>query len=117
MPRIRRSPGASARAASTVPTDDTHGTNVARELHRRRIGAARSEPLDCGHRDPWTCRHYDAPESPERNADGYYATAQRLLAAGLLPAPNLPAMRLMWRRDVEQRELARYIAERWGVAA
>jgi hypothetical protein len=68
-------------------------------------------------RDPWTCRHYDAPESPERNVEGYYATAQHLLAAGLLPAPNVPAMRILWRQDGEQRRVARLVAERWDVAA
>jgi hypothetical protein len=109
--------------ATTSPTDvqevdnhtnAPHGTAIAVQLRRRRAASYRLPVLDCGRSDPW---YYDDPEPSERAADGYYATARHLLAAGMLPAPNVPAMRLMWRRDVEQRELARYIAERWEVSA
>ena len=109
--------------ATASPTDvkvdnHTNATEFTVGLRRRRAASYRVPRLDCGiHADPWPCRCYDAPQSPERNADGYHAAAQHLLAAGLLPAPNIPAMRLMWRRGAEQRRLSQLIAERWEVAA
>ena len=95
-------------------TNATDATAIAVQLRRRRAASYRLPVLDSGRSDPW---HYDPPEPSERTAEGYYATAQHLLAAGLLPAPNVPAMRVMWRRDVEQRELARLIADHWQVSA
>jgi len=110
--------------ATTSPTnaqevgDHTNGLDYIAGIRRRRAAKHRVPVLECGrHSDPWPCRCYDAAESPERNAEGYYATAQHLIEAGLLPAPNPGAMRTMWRLDVEKRELARYIAERWQVSA
>jgi hypothetical protein len=73
------------------------------------------EPLPCGHSDPCS-RHFDR-EPSERNADAYSAAAQHLLDAGLQPAPNLEAMRVMWRRGGAEQRLAREIADRWDVAA
>jgi hypothetical protein len=102
-------------APSTVTTTASSDvTGIAVQLRRRRAASYRLPVLDSGHADPW---FYDDIEPSERTADGYYAAAQHLIAAGFLPAPNIPAMRLMWRRDDEQRELVRYIAERWEVAA
>jgi hypothetical protein len=114
--------------ATTSPTDvqevDNHtnapqGTAIAVQLRRRRASSYRLPPFgECSCRDPWTCRHYDAPPgSLARTTDGYCAAAQHLIDLGLVPAPDLGAMRLMWRRDAEQRRLARYIASRWEVAA
>jgi len=111
-------PGTRSGATTKKSTTTADTTFYLAGLRRRRAATYRVVPLSCCCRDPWTCRCYDAPSgSPERNADGYYATAQHLRAAGLLPAPNVPAMRLMWRRDAEQRELVRLIAERWEVSA
>jgi hypothetical protein len=96
----------------------TNAADITAGLRRRRAAKHRLPVQECGvHADPWPCRHYDSPASPERNADGYLATVRHLAAAGLLPAPNVPAMRIMWRRDAEQRELVRFIAERWESVA
>jgi hypothetical protein len=119
-PYIEVCPGtrSEAHSKSTTTTASDDASHYIAGTRRRRNAKNRLPAYDdCACRDPWTCRCYDYPESPERNAAGYYAAAQHLLAAGLLPAPNVPAMRLMWRRDAEQRELVRYIAERWEVAA
>lgn len=35
---------------------------VPAQLERRRAAAHRSTRLDCGHRDPWLCRHDDDHE-------------------------------------------------------
>ena len=82
--------------------------------YRRRAASRRLPVLDSGRSDPW---YYDPPAPSEHAADGYYATAAHLISVGLLPAPDLGAMRIMWGRDAEQRNLARYISERWGVSA
>ncbi len=85
--------------------------------HRRRREAARRlPPLDCGCRDPWTCRHHDGPLS-ERQLDAYADAAEHLLTVGVTPAPNLPAMRRMWRRGGDELRLAVQIAQRWELAA
>ncbi len=44
---------------------------LADELARRREAAARCEPLVCGHRDPWLCRHHppDAAAADALTAD------------------------------------------------
>jgi hypothetical protein len=116
MTHIEVCPGTESGATTTTTTVDA--LNYINGCRRRRAATYRVPPIDCGCADPWTCRCYDAPEPSERNADGYHAAALHLLAAGLLPAPNLGAMRTLWRRrDSEQRELARHIAERWDVAA
>ena len=109
--------------ATTSPTDvqevDNHtnapqGTAIAVQLRRRRAASYRLPALDCGRAGPW----YYAPLAPsERTADGYYAAAAHLIGLGLLPAPDLGAMRILWRRDTEQRNLARQIAECWQVVA
>jgi hypothetical protein len=85
-------------------------------LRRRRAATYRVEQLDCGCRDPWTCRHYDGGPS-ERLVDGYRDAVQHLDAAGLLAAPRIPEMQIMWRRGGDDQRLAREIAERWELAA
>jgi len=92
----------------------TDATAIAVQLRRRRAASYRLPVLDCGRSDPW---YYDRPELSERTADGYCAAALHLIAAGLLPAPDLGAMRILWRRDTEQRNVARQIAERGQVVA
>lgn len=47
---------------------------------------------------------------------GYEAAARHLLGRGLLPAPNLPALRAMWREGGQKRRLAVFIAESWELA-
>jgi len=90
------------------------GEAVAAALRRRRAASYRLPVLECGRSDPW---YYAPPAPSERTADGYYAAAAHLIGMGLLPAPDLGAMRILWRRDTEQRNLARHIAERWAIAA
>ena len=77
-------------------------------LRRRRAASRRLPVLDDGHADPWC---YPPPQR------GYEAAAAHLLAYGLTPAPNLDAMRRMWRCGGEARRIARAVAERWETAA
>lgn len=84
-------------------------------LHRRREASRRLPVLPCGHADPW--RYHDADEITEKYVDGYRDAAQHLIDVGLTPAPNLRAMRVMWRRGAGEQRLAVRLAERWEVAA
>lgn len=87
------------------------------QLRQRRAATCRLPVLDCGHHaDPWTCRH-DPVTLTDQDVDGYRDAAQHLLACGLTPAPDLIAMRVMWRRGGADRDLVRAIAERWETAA
>jgi hypothetical protein len=85
---------------------------------RRRDAAYRLPPLDCGcgTRDPIACRCNPLPVT-ERYVDGYRDAVEHLLALNLTPAPNLPAMRVMGRRDERDQRLVRHLAELWEVAA
>lgn len=78
-------------------------------LRRRQAATYRLPVLDCGHVDPWTCR----PSIPTR---GYAEAAQHLLDVGLTPAPNLAAMRDMWRHGGDEQRAALAIADRWEAA-
>jgi len=84
-------------------------------LRHRRIATQRIPELACGHVDPWTpaCRN----ESTDRCIDGYRDAAQHLLAHGLTPAPNIAAMRDMWKRGGADQLLAVQIANLWEVSA
>ena len=113
MTHIEVDPGIESGATTTTATVDP--LEYIAGLRRRRAASRRLPVLDhSGRADPW---YYDRPAPSEHETDGYCAAAAHLLAAGLLPAPDLGAMRIMWRRDTEQRNLARHIAERWEVAA
>lgn len=87
-------------------------------LHRRREAAADLRPMLCGCRDPWPCRHYEEPVSiTDQFVDGYRDACEHLLAEGLTPAPNVDALRVMWRRGGQEQRLAMRITELWeGVA-
>ena len=75
-------------------------------------------PLWCGCRDPWTCRHYDEPKPlTDHGVDAYRAAALALIEAGCCPAPNIDALRALWRRGGADRELVLEISQRWVVAA
>lgn len=87
-------------------------------MKRRRAYADTAGRLTCGRcTDPWTCRCYNPDQITERYVDGYRDAAESLLAQGLPPAPNIQAMRMMWRRGGHDQQIARRISELWEVAA
>lgn len=87
--------------------DPCEHTDTVRQLRRRRAASWRSPVLECGRADPW---HYPPP------CNGYEDAAEHLLRLGYVPAPNLHAMRRMWRQGGTARRLAMEIAERWYAA-
>jgi hypothetical protein len=88
-------------------------------LRRRHDAAQRLIILDCGCSDPWPCRHFreSASEASEAEVDAYHKTALLLLAEGYTPAPDIRAMRALWRRGGAARDVVRRISERWEIAA
>lgn len=78
-------------------------TNCKGQLRRRRDASRR---LPGG--DPW---HY------EPLTVGYEPAARHLLALGLTPAPNVAAMREIWKANAESRRIVQIIVERWEVVA
>lgn len=102
-------------AASTNQPRSAH--HYIAGLRRRRAATYRLPVLDCGHADPWTCKCSDSDNATDQYIDGYRDAAQHLLAQGLTPAPNLPAMRGMWKRGGDDQRLAVRIAQRWEIAA
>lgn len=119
MISIRRCPGTASRAPSeSTTTTGSDASHYIAGTRRRRSATIRVPRYSdkCACRDPWTCSH-DGNAMSEHDVDGYRAAAQHLLDAGLAPAPNVPALRAMWRRGNEERRLARTISERWEVAA
>lgn len=110
-------PGTASQAALKSSADGCESNNVARQLRARRAASRRLPRLECcACRDPWPCRCHDPVEPSEQSANGYSDAAQHLLALGLLPAPNVPAMRMLWRRGGDERSLVGRISERWEVA-
>ena len=81
------------------------------ELARRRRAAERLPVLDCGCADPWVCNCGHV-----RTASSYAAAVSHLLHNGLLPAPDVDAMRVLWRHK-QYRHLVSEIASRWEVAS
>jgi hypothetical protein len=96
-----KSPGA---ALVRVPCHGPRAPqDVPTQLRRRRAAVQRMPGSD-----PWC---YEPP-----GVRGYPETAQHLLAHGLTPAPNLPALQAMWKAGDDDLNAARTIAERWGLA-
>jgi hypothetical protein len=91
-------------AADTAQSNRTCG-----QMRARRAASQRLAALDSGRSDPWW---YEPPG--ER---GYDAAAAHLLELGLTPAPNLPALRAMWKAGPESRRVAQVLAELWGLVA
>lgn len=84
-------------------------TAILGQLRARRAASQRLPILDhSGRADPW---FYGPPTR------GYELAARHLLDHGLTPAPNVPAMRVMWRHGGDQQRLAMRIAELWEVGA
>jgi len=77
--------------------------------YTRRRGASRRLPvLSTGRADPWRWQPVSV---------GYAAAAAHLIELGLIPAPNVDALRAMWRVGGYHRQTAEVIAERWGMTA
>jgi hypothetical protein len=51
------------------------------------------------------------------DSKGYADAALHLLESGLLPAPNLDGLRLMWKAGGQSRRAAQLIAQRWELVA
>lgn len=100
------------RPAGNGPESRTTGClHYIEGLRQRRAVTYRLPPLDCGHVDPFTCRHGPNP------IDGYPEAAAHLLTLGLCPAPNLPALRAMWKQGGADLRNASLIVQAWGVTA
>jgi hypothetical protein len=95
-----------------------HPTETVRQHRGRRAASQRMESWcpNCRTADPWVCRCYDAPLT-EKMITGYREAALHLAAYGLLAAPRVPEMRVMWRRGGDDQRLVRGIAEQWEMAA
>ncbi|ABM13323.1 hypothetical protein [Mycolicibacterium vanbaalenii] len=76
------------------------------QLARRRDAAHRSEPLECGCRDPYTCYCREQVQRlTEHRLDGWSAAALHLLGIGLTPALPIDVQRRLWRRGGRDRRL------------
>jgi len=105
-PPTREKPAPSQGRPSLNNIAANHSNGPGRQLHARRGASLRLPMLESGCRDPW--RYGPMTTS-------YEAAAAHLLECGLLPAPNMPALRAMWRRRGESQRAAYEICERWGL--
>jgi hypothetical protein len=95
-----------------------HTNSYVDGLRRRRESARRLAILDCGCSDPWGHRCHDTIVTPtDIEVDAYIQTALMLLDLCMTPAPNIPAMRVMWRRGGADRRLVQRISSLWEVSA
>lgn len=79
------------------------GTYKSRD-RRRRAAEHRTQPLACGHRDPWLCDCDTAHFVGDVQADAVIAAAETLLALGTPGIFDADKCRAMWRRG--RRDLA-----------
>lgn len=79
----------------------------------RRAATFRLAPLDCGCVDTWTCRCTDPPLS-DRAVDGYRDAARHVLGCGHTPLVPIEALRGLWRRGGDDRQLAEELHQRTG---
>lgn len=80
--------------------------------HRRRKGPARHRPLPEN-----TTYASKYTTTTDRQIAAYESAALHLLDAGLLPAPNVTALRSMWAAGGRSRRAAHIIATRWDMAS
>lgn len=92
---------------------DASDNSVHAAGERRRQATYRSVPLDCGCRDPWLCRCTE-PLLTERAVDGARDAAHHLLIVGTTPLLHVDALRALWRRGGDDRQLARELYELVG---
>jgi hypothetical protein len=95
--------GPALKGSGTATKTRLQYTRCRNPLRARRVAAQR---LEGG--DPW--------RRTDPGVRGYPEAAAHLLGHGYTPAPNIPAMREMWKSGPETRALARIIAERWAVS-
>jgi len=102
MPHKRKGPARHSQPSSDSTYAD-HSNRVVRQRRARRAASYRIV-----HGDPWRY---------EPIAAGYEAAAAHLLELGLTPAPNVPALRSMWKARGDSQRLAWTVSERWGLIA
>jgi hypothetical protein len=88
--------------ANNSDNADVGARTLGDQLRRRRLAAARSEPMRCGHRDPLHClaRHPKHPRRDlltDREVDGWAHAAAHLLTLGLPPTLGRDTLRALWR--------------------
>ncbi len=96
------------------PSNNTYDAHNTAEV--RRAGALRLPPLECGHRDPWSADHRREYPS-DRMIDGYRDALAHLDYHGLIGAPILPELRLLWQRGGSDRRVAQAVAQCWELAS
>ena len=104
-PAGNKTPSSSTNTNGQQTANKFQGNAIGRQLCARRAEARR---LPGG--DPWP-RHEPIGER------GYPQAALDLLEAGLVPAPNWPALRSMWKAGGASRTAAVLIAQAWELAA
>ncbi|NVN52275.1 hypothetical protein [Mycolicibacterium hippocampi] len=82
-------------AATTAADFATLPHTGVTEWDRRRLAAARCEPLNCGCRDPWVCRCRRQPLS-HNQIDAAAAAAEHLECCGLMPIFSDATLRALW---------------------
>ena len=79
--------------------------------HKCRKGPARHRPL------PDNIAYKKNDIASPRQVWAYEAAVSHLLAHSLTPAPNVPALRVMWKAGPQSRRLAQVIADRWELSS
>ena len=89
-----------------------------RRPETRREASRRLPPLGpCGCiRDPLHDHHRCGGEITETMVDGYRDAVLHLRSLGLLPAPLVKEMQVLWRRGGADRRLVTEISSRWELA-
>ena len=118
-----RSPGAPhAEATATTKTAADQDaaskpmvapTVLSGQWTKRREATSRSLPLQCGCRDPWTCRCTDGALS-NYEVDGGRDAALHILATGYTPVLAPDVRRALWRRGGDDQLLVRRLGRLGG---
>lgn len=103
--------GGPATNGTAITTQPSAGEST--RLHRRRAAAARCQPLECGCRDPWTCRHHDDDQDDDNQTEAAAQAGDYLLRHGLAPLYGVDRGRALWRagrRDLAIRCIQQVVA-------